>query len=121
MIDGNVWETPESVLRVFLGVKPDPADPNARLPALENAQYSARFILTDEQPEPVGRLIVSMQPAISSEDKPVLRFELTARGAPITPDLDGVDRFFDIGRDAIVRGFTAITTSEMHKLWGRTR
>jgi hypothetical protein len=28
-------------------------------------------------------------------------------------------RFFDLGRDQIVRGFTSITTPEMHQFWKR--
>lgn len=118
---GQVWSNPETAFRALSGVKSNTDDPNARLPELENAQYSARYILTSERAEPIGRLFVSLQPAISSEDGRVLRLELTARGAPITPDLGGAGQFFDLGRDAVVRGFTAITTREMHDLWGRTR
>ncbi len=119
--DGDTWENPHVALKVFSKSTLDSDDGSARLPKFENANYSARFILSNEQGEAIGRLIVSLRPAISPDELRVLRLEITARGAPITPDLEGVGRFFDFGRDAIVRGFTAITTNEMHELWERHR
>ena len=47
----------------------------------------------------------------------MLIMNLTARGAPLTDDLDGVLGFLDIGHEAIVTTFDAVTTSEMHTLW----
>jgi len=44
---------------------------------------------------------------------------LTVRGAPQTQDSNGVFGLLDKGHEAIVRGFTSITTAEMHKVWER--
>lgn len=119
--DGDVWTNPEAALKVLSDVRLNPDDSNARLPTLEDAQYSARFVLADDKKEPIGRLIVSAQPAISTDGNRMLRLELTARGAPFRPDLDGASQFFDFGREAVVRGFTALTTAQMHKIWRRTK
>ena len=119
--DGDVWTNPEAALKVLSEVRFNPDDSNARLPTLEDARYSARFVLADGQNKPIGRLIVSAQPAISIDGSRSLRLELTARGAPFSPDLDGASQFFDFGREAVVRGFTALTTAQMHKIWRRTK
>ncbi len=120
--DDDVWTNPEAALKVLSEVRLNPDDSNALLPALEDARFSARFVLVaDDQNEPIGRLIVSAQPAISTDGSRMLRLELTARGAPFRPDLDGASQFFDFGREAVVRGFTALTTAQMHKIWRRTK
>jgi hypothetical protein len=46
---------------------------------------------------------------------------LTARGEPCGAGIEGVRRFFDIGREWIVKGFTALTSSQMHTEWRRTQ
>jgi uncharacterized protein (TIGR04255 family) len=67
---------------------------------------------------PVGRLHVSLQPGYVGSDA-VFVLTLTARGRPSgTSDSDVVE-FLDLGREQIVRGFTSVTSSEMHAKWGR--
>ena len=51
--------------------------------------------------------------------QPRVVLSLTARGSPVSSDIEGVLRFLDCGREWIVRGFTDITTSTMHKRWGK--
>jgi len=46
-----------------------------------------------------------------------VQLRLTARGAPDTPDLDGVLAWMDVGREWIVRGFADITSPSAHALW----
>lgn len=71
--------------------------------------------------EPFGRLQVSAQPRRRLvDDSPIIQLELTARGIPLGEDLDGVLRCFEFGHALIVRGFAAITTPEMHRIWERT-
>jgi uncharacterized protein (TIGR04255 family) len=115
-----IWTSPETALRAFSSVTGRAADPAARLPRMESAECSARYVI--EGPEgPIGRLIIAAQPAIGISGQPVLRLDLTARGAPIEPTFDAVSDFLDLGRETIVRGFTASTTPAMHKEWGRLK
>ena len=107
---------PEVALRSWSPVNPDDSDPSATLPPVENATFSVRYIMQSNG-EPVGRLHVSAQPA----DGPTLRLDLTARGAPSEPTFAAVANFLDQGREAVVRGFTALTTPDMHKAWRRTK
>jgi uncharacterized protein (TIGR04255 family) len=94
----------------------------ARLPALEDARFSLRFIISDlNSGEPLGRLHIDGQPVIAGEAEQAIRLNMTARGCPKTPTFQGVEDFLNAGRDAIVRGFAAITTAEMHELWERRK
>jgi uncharacterized protein (TIGR04255 family) len=117
----NIWEKPEVALRVLSSTTENASDPAARLPRREDSRYSARYIIQDSKGVPIGRLLVSSQPALAPNQEPVLRLDLTARGAPASTTLDAVSDFLDLGRETIVRGFTAITTSEMHQRWQRVR
>ena len=49
---------------------------------------------------------------------PLVNLTLTARGIPVSNDVDSILRFLDLGREWIVRGFHDITTPLMHKRWG---
>ena len=99
-----------------------PAESEARLPEFEGGGFTISFIIRDpNSAEPQGRLHMEVQPAFQSEGKSIIRLNLTARGSPASPTYQGVADFLDIGRDAIVRGFAAITTPEMHELWGRIK
>jgi len=90
---------------------------------LEDARISARFLLRDGTGEPFGRLYLDVKPGRRREDgTAIFVFELTARGDAMgSPTADGALTFMDAGREAIVRAFTAATTSEMHEVWGRAR
>ena len=91
------------------------------LPAAENSQLSSTFVMPDIE-QAVGRLRVSAQTAIDAKTKkPICILKLTARGAPLSSDADGILQFMDVGREWIVRGFADVTTSEMHKNWKRER
>lgn len=68
----------------------------------------------------VGRLFVEVTSGVNiARRKPTYQFSLTLRGAPLARDLDGVLAFFDFARQRIVRAFTELTTSGMHKVWER--
>lgn len=69
-------------------------------------------------PEGDGKLTVSVNPGIrSSDQKPVLIMELTARG---TARSEGSDRekWFAATHDFIVQAFDGLTSEEAHKEWG---
>jgi uncharacterized protein (TIGR04255 family) len=86
----------------------------------EDVGFSARYRMEDEQGNPVGRLHVDFQPAYRNTDgRPIFVMNLTARGKPEPADLGGAFRLFDREHEWIVRGFTSMTTQEMHALWGK--
>jgi uncharacterized protein (TIGR04255 family) len=90
------------------------------LPDLEGTRllWHYRF---EEQGSPLGRLYVQLQSALQSDQRPVLVLQLVARGEPIGDGLMGTLAFADRAHEWIVRGFTAITTERMHRIWERTR
>lgn len=79
--------------------------------------------LTFDLPHLNGRLHVALRHVVkadqTSADAQVLLLELTARGLPPRRDLPGLLQWFAAAREAIVRGFTALTTPAMHELWER--
>ena len=86
----------------------------------EETELTFRYILQDEVGQPWGRLHVTTMPVTRvADDKRVVRLTLTARGAPQAQDTEGVLKFLDKGHEAIVRGFTSITTTKMHNAWER--
>jgi hypothetical protein len=92
----------------------------AFLPAAEDGAVRLRFLIPGDGGTPVGRLHLSLQPARKKEDNSLIfSMNLTARGAPLAPNIDGAFAFFDLGREWIVRGFADLTTPEMHRAWER--
>ncbi|SCZ52903.1 TIGR04255 family protein [Thiohalomonas denitrificans] len=86
---------------------------------LEDVSANLNFLMHKED-EFVGRLRVNSRPGYRASDKmPVYVFTLTARGRPLGEGLDGVIKFFDFGRSAIVDQFTKMTTPLMHMHWRR--
>ena len=114
---GDAWARSHEIFRGIAAVTSEAA--GERLPPLEGIQFISRYVLS-EGGEAIGRLFASCLPAVATDNgEKVLRLELTARGAPLRHDMEGVQRFFDFGREAIVRGFAALTTPELHSVWGR--
>ena len=86
----------------------------------EDASVRLRFVIPDDSGQPLGRLHIAIDPGYRSGDnQPLFSLHLTARGRPCGDGIDGVLRFMDLGREWVVRGFASITTSRMHKEWGR--
>lgn len=50
-----------------------------------------------------------------------MTMSLTSRGRALSENLDSALEFMDLAHVWIVRGFTAVTTQEAHKIWRRTR
>jgi hypothetical protein len=75
--------------------------------------------LTFDIPNLNGRLHVSLQHVIKREGpaNESLMMELTARGIPARIDKEGLDTWFAFAREAIVRGFTDLTSDTIHRLW----
>jgi len=86
----------------------------------ENIKITTQHIFNDGEGKPQGRLYIAHQPVFLKKDKkPVYAMSLVVRGRPLTNDIDGIFSFFDHGRKLIVQSFAAVTTAELHKLWGR--
>ena len=85
----------------------------------EGVSFNARYRLVDDSGKPIGRLTANMNSAVDMSNPALTRLEMIARGSPLGAGLAGIQAFHDLGRAAIVRSFAAITTPEMHELWGR--
>ena len=86
------------------------------LPKPEKVGWQKEFLL----PENKGHLIVSLKQAIRKEDKvPLLVLELKTRGIDESKKKEGIREWFDLAHEWIVRGFTDLTTPEIHKIWER--
>jgi uncharacterized protein (TIGR04255 family) len=88
----------------------------------EDGNFATRYRIPNGEGKPIGRLHVELQSAFRKTDQmPIFVLTLTARGNPQGAGIEGAFSFLDIGREWIVRGFTSITTTDMHKVWRRTR
>jgi hypothetical protein len=88
--------------------------------AVESYVLNTQHLILDGD-DPLGRLFSSLKPVIRVEDgQHAYRYELTARGAPIGPGLDGSLRFFEVARNAINSTFLAATTDTAHSMWGKS-
>jgi uncharacterized protein (TIGR04255 family) len=83
----------------------------------EDARFVIRYVMRDQDRKPIGRLLISADPALRSDGASVIQFTLLARGRPKTADINGVTNFLSLGRRLIVRSFTNLTSKEMHKVW----
>jgi uncharacterized protein (TIGR04255 family) len=84
----------------------------------EAVVINVSYVLHDNQ----GRLYIAMQPVIRARDaKEVLQLSLTARGGPSSTKTEDVFRWFDLGREWVVEGFTDFATQAFHQRWERTK
>ena len=120
-ISGDTWKS--NPFELFRTIFPEFSEKAAAVSSAEaeDARFMVRFILRDDKGAPVGRLIAAAEPAWLANGKLVLQFSLTARGAPMRTDIDGVRTFFSLGRGAIVRSFAELTSAQMQEKWGRTQ
>lgn len=87
---------------------------------LERAHVQTAFLFSIDG-APAGRVYANFQPAFLPSDRSsVIRLEITARGRPKGESITDALSFLDVERDQVVRTFAAVTTKEMHKVWGRT-
>ena len=108
--------TADPTSAVFKGMK---FSAGAELGKPEDVTFTARYVISNSDGEPIGRMIAQSSPGLDQAGKPSVQFMLIARGPPNEPTTDAALDFMDIARDRIVRGFAEMTTSRMHKIWQR--
>ena len=87
---------------------------------LERTHIEMTFLFSHNE-KPTGRVYVNFQPAFRPNDaSAVIKLDITARGRPQGETIADALAFLDLEREQVVRTFVAVTTDEMHKLWGRT-
>jgi uncharacterized protein (TIGR04255 family) len=112
---GQEWNTADDLPRIFSDFAWRQTT-GRFLPSPENVTWQANFTL----PEKKGNLVVNLKQAIRTEDKvPLLVLELTARGLGESTSKIAVREWFDLAHEWIIRGFTDLTTSEIHRFWER--
>lgn len=112
----GIWTKHADAHMVFRGLQMINPPQGIRV---EQVAWKAQYLI-DEGSETIGRLHINVQPAFSRrDDKPIFVMELTARGVPLDPSLDGVMQFLDRGRWAVVEMFDKVTTPGAHKEWGK--
>jgi len=85
----------------------------------ETVDVRFRYLMNNDGKK-VGRLHVELQPAFRQQDgRPIWVLIFTARGIPLGRDLPGAVAFMDLGRKNMLQTFLAITTTQLHKKWGR--
>ena len=106
-----------AMTRIFDGLIGHPNMSELGFP--NDARLLLRYIIPGVDGDPIGRLTISAEPAKRVSGDDIIQISLTARGAPMPADVSGVMAFLQEGRIHIVRGFTSITSSNMHAVWGR--
>ena len=116
---GKAWKTPGQLGRIFTVWSGRYSDTFLSKPEIVNFNHYQRILSYEGMP--IGRFHTSVESRIRiSDGEPMLRFTLTARGAPLKPTKKAVFDFFNLGREYVVRGFASATTKKMHEVWGRT-
>jgi uncharacterized protein (TIGR04255 family) len=112
---GQEWNTADDLPRIFSDFAWRQTT-GRFLPSPENVTWQANFTLPGKK----GNLVVNLKQAIRTEDKvPLLVLELTARGLGESTNKIAIREWFDLAHEWIVRGFTDLTTSEIHRFWER--
>lgn len=118
ILQDEAWEHYGQIDRLFTVWRCDYS--NSFLQEPDEVQFSVRYIIPGDDGQPIGRLHINVQPAIRKKDgTPIIEMSLTARGRPAGVSVKDVSAFLDIGRKWIVKGFTSITSKEMHQHWRR--
>ncbi len=95
------------------------APPLKDLGAPEDARVLLRYVIQDTENKPIGRLMITGEPAWKTDGTYLLQLTLLARGKPSGENLAGVCEFLKLGRIHIVKAFDEITSDEMHNVWGK--
>jgi len=112
---GQGWNTIDDLPRIFSDFVWKQTKERF-LPNPIKVAWQKEFLL----PEKKGHLIVNLKQATRTEDKVnLLVLELKTRGIGEPASKEAIREWFDLAREWIVRGFTDLTTPEIHKIWER--
>lgn len=113
----SIWQRHGEAHQVLTVLRSEYSDGFLQEP--EDLNLNIRYRMSRDG-KPIGRLHVRLQPAYSTTThQPMFILTLTARGRPLEDSMDGAFGFLNLGREWIVKGFTSITTQQMHRFWGR--
>jgi uncharacterized protein (TIGR04255 family) len=84
----------------------------------EDSRVLLRYVIRADKNNPIGRLLISIEPAWKLDGTYLLQMTLVARGKPQGGELGDVNTFLKLGRRSIVNSFKNLTSEEMHKEWG---
>ena len=87
------------------------------LPRPEGINWRTSFLLPDE----AGRLHATIRYAkLRDSDLPLILLDLTVRGVGSDKSMDGMESWFNLAREWIVRGFADLTGADVQKnIWRR--
>jgi len=110
---GQEWNTIDDLRKIFLDfVWRQKA--GRFLPNPINIEWQKKFSLLENK----GFLTVHLKQATRTEDKvPLFVLELTARGPGESTSKNAIREWFDVAHEWIVRGFTELTTPDIHRFW----
>ena len=112
----GVWADFSEADKLFTVFKPQYSDSFLKNP--EHINFALRYIISDAEERPIGRLHILAEPRYRRTDKQLLYvLTLTARGYTPGTGLDGAFTFFEVGHEWIVKGFKSITRPKMHEAW----
>lgn len=114
---GEGWDTIDDIPRIFSDfVWVQRTD--RFLPNPTNIVWKTEFPMQEKK----GHLAVTLNQATRIEDKVSLFvLELNVRGFDESANKKDFRKWFDVAHEWIVRGFTDITTSEVHQIWEREK
>jgi hypothetical protein len=116
---GEGWQTTADLGRVVSFWSPAYSRPLEPDLVLEDANSLMTYTI-ERSGVKVARLYASLTPALVEPDNArAVELELLVRGRPDSAQLEGASAFFEMGRRQIVTTFEAVTTPEMHRLWGK--
>jgi uncharacterized protein (TIGR04255 family) len=114
----GVWANHSELDRIIPSTAPRLSE--GFLPAAEQTRFATQYVVFGGEKNPLGRLYVSVEPSyLLADEKPMYLMKLTFRGEPRGLEASGIVESLDLGHEWIVRGFTTLTSREMHDVWRR--
>nr|MDQ6948830.1 hypothetical protein [Actinomycetota bacterium] len=85
----------------------------------EDVQISVRYPLLDPSGRRLGRLYLSVSPALRPDGQRVRLLNSVGRYAVVGDGISAIMNALDRAHEAAVRGFVSFTTEAQHREWGR--